>query len=410
MNLLGKLPKGISRTFGKLWMKTKKTSPEICVIGGLVCGAGALVLVGMKTWKHKEKLQNDAKEARSYTTTFVDISEEDKKQLKKSELKKIVVKEDGTEQLPVKVHTDYNSLNEEEKQKFIARKIDFAKDICKVYWMPIALEFASGFLIWKGRSILRKDLSAMTAAYAAMAEAYRKYREGVAQKYGKQADEELVVGYTKEDVIDENGNVETVYKPEKNGNLNPYGFWFNAGYFDNDSGEWIWRNDVWAGRQNDKNALLWTVKNEQEQATRELRTIGYWRLETSMIRLGQPPKEAAKFHNIGKVYKDGEENRVSFGVLEDNDQLEVNKGFTSSFHSQNICYINPNVDGYIGYINDELEKYDYRYGRAAKKDLPYKSYNREANRLIQRYNKESMERLIFDNLSDTGKRKMAKII
>ena len=408
MSLIDKLPKKLTTTMGKLWLKTQKASPEICVIGGMACGIGALVLVGVKTWKHKEKLESDQKAIESYTTTFLPVNEEEEKDLTKKQAKRIIVDEKtGNKMLPVKI--PYKNLIDSEKEHLIANRIDFAKDIVKVYWLPASLEIASIVLIWKGRSILRKDLSAMTAAYAAAMEAYRKYRERVVEKYGKQADEELLLGYDKEERVDENGNVETVYKPGKAGSLNPYGFWFNGGYYD-ENGNCVWRNDVWSSHYRDRNQLLLIVKQEQEQANREARTIGYWRLENTMLRLGQPPKEAAKFHDYGFVNKDGKDIHISFGVLDDDDQLEVNKGFTSPFHSQDICYINPNCVEYIGYINDELEKYDMRYGYAAQKDLPYKSFNREANRLIQQYNKEEMGRMIFNGMSDRGKRKMAKIL
>lgn len=410
MNLINKLPQGVTRAFGKLWLKTKKASPEICVVGGIVCGAGALILVGVNTWKNKDKLQKGAKAAMPYTTTFIDVTEEDKKKLKKKQLKKIVVNEEGTEQLPVKVYPNYKTMSEAKKDALLAARIDFAKDICKTYWLPVTLEVASGFLIWKGRTILRKDLTMMAAKYAGAMEMYRQYRKRVAEKYGKEADEELALGYSMEEHVNENGKVEKVLKADQTNSLNPYGFFFNEGIFDKNKGEWYWRNYVWAERYRDKNELIMLVRQLQEDATRTLRTIGYWRLESTMIKFGLPPKEAAKFHDFGKVWKEGSDNRVDFGVLDDDSQLEINKGFMDPFCSQNVCYINPDGVEYIGYINEDLEKYDRRYGIGASGDAPYISFNREANRLIQRYNKEKMEQLIFNNMSDIGKRKMAKIL
>lgn len=410
MNLINKLPQGITRAFGKLWLKTKKASPEICVVSGIVCGASALILVGVNTWKHKDKLKEDAKAVRTYTTTFVDVTEEDKKKLKKKELKKIVVSEEGKEQLPVKVYIDQNSMSESQKEALWAARIDFAKDICKTYWLPATLEVASGVLIWKGRSILRRELSDMIVKYAGAMEMYRQYRKRVADKYGKKVDEELALGYSMEDHVDEDGRVEKVLKVDQSNDLNPYGFFFNEGIFDKDKQNWYWRNHVWANRYKDKNELIMLVRQLQEDATRELRTIGYWRLESTMLKFGLPPKEAAKFHDFGKVWKDGSDNRVDFCVLDDDTQMDINKGFMDPFCSQNVCYINPDGVEYIGYIDDDLEKYDRRYGAGADGDAPYISFNREANRLIQRYNKEKMEQMIFNGMSDLGKRRMAKIL
>lgn len=407
MSIIDKLPKKLTRAFGKAWLKTKKMSPEICVIGGIACGAGALVLVGVNTWKNKEKLQNSAKKARNWTETMIEVTEESKKQLKKRQLKKIVVDEEGNEQLPVRVYVDEKTMTESQKNALMAARIDFAKDIVKTYWLPVTLEVGSVFFIWKGRTILRKRLGAMSAAYAALAEAYRKYRQKVADKYGKEVDEELAFGYSVEDHVDENGNVEKVIKAKPEDNLNQYGFFLNDGYFNEVTGEWYWHNDVWANKTKIEKLLL--VRNEQEKATYELRTLHYWRLENSMLRLGIDPKTAAKFHDVGKVYKEGSDNVVEFGVLEGKYQLEVNKGFTDSYCSQGDCYINPNVDGYIGYIDAQLEKYDRRYGKHADGDAPYKSFYLESDRLLRRYHKEKAEQLIFNNMSDRGKRKMAKI-
>ena len=407
MGIIDKLPKKLTRAVGKAWLKTKKVSPEICVIGGMVCGAGALVLVGVNTWKNKEQLQKSAKKARNWTETMIEVTEESKKKLKKRELKKIVVDEEGNEQMPVRVYRNVDSMTEDQRNALFAARIDFAKDIVKTYWLPVTLEVGSVFFIWKGRTILRNRLGAMSAAYAAMAEAYRKYRQKVAEKYGKEVDEELAYGYSVEEHVDEDGNVEKVIKAKPEDNLNPYGFFLNDGYFNEVTGEWYWHNEVWARKSKMEKLLL--VRQEQEAATRELRTIGYWRLENTMLRFGIDPKEAAKFHDIGKVWKEGSDNIVEFGVLEGKYQLGLNKGFTDSYCSQANCYVNPNVDGYIGYINDQLEKYDRRYGKHADGDAPYVSFNLEADKLIRRYNKEKAEQLIFNSMSDKGKRKWSKI-
>lgn len=407
MSILNKLPKSLTRAFGKAKLKVSKASPEICVIGGMACGAGALVLVGVSTWKNKEQLQKSAKKARNWTETMIEVTEETRKQLKKRELKKIVVDEEGNEKVPVRVYVDEKSMTEAQRNALFAARIDFAKDIVKTYWLPVTLEIGSVFFIWKGRTILRKRLGAMSAAYAAMAEAYRKYRQRVAEKYGKDVDEELALGYSMEEHVDEDGNVEKVVKMKPEDNLNPYGFFLNDGYFNEVTGEWYWQNHKWCHMSKPEKILF--IRQLQEDATRDLRTIGFWRLEDTMIQAGIDPKTAAKFRDIGKVWKEGSDNIVEFGVLEGEYQLAVNKGFTDSYCSQADCYINPNVDGYIGYINDQLEKYDRRYGKHADGDAPYRSFNLEADKLIRRYNKEKAEQLIFNNMSDRGKRKYAKI-
>lgn len=407
MNIIDRLFKPLTRAVGKLWLRTKKASPEICVIGGMACGVSALVLVGVNTWRNKEQIQRSAKKARNWTEVMTDITEEEKKKLKKKHLKKLITSEEGTQQLPIRVYDNPDTMTEAQRNALFAARVDFAKDIVKAYWLPATLEIGSIFFIWKGRTILRKNLASMTAAYAAMTEAYRRYRQRVAEKYGKETDEALALGYSVEERVDESGNVEKVIKATPEDNLNPYGFFLNDGYFNEVTREWYWQNHEWSRRKKADKLML--IRQEQETATWELRTKGYWRQEDSMLRLGCDPKEAAKFHDIGKVWKEGSDNSVEFGVLESKYQLAVNKGFTDPYCSQDTCYINPNVDGYIGYIDDHLEKYDRRYGKHANGDAPYVSFNLEASKLLRRYNKEKAEQLIFNNMSDRGKRKMAKI-
>ncbi len=407
MSILNKLPKSLTRAFGKAKLKISKASPEICVIGGIACGAGALVLVGVNTWKNKEQLQKSAKKARNWTETMVEVTEESKKKLKKKDLKKIVVDEEGNEQLPVRVYVDPETMTKSQKNALMAARIDFAKDIVKTYWLPVTLEIGSVFFIWKGRTILRQRLGAMSAAYAAAVEAYRKYRQKVAEKYGKEVDEELALGYSVEEHVDEDGNVEKVVNVKPEDNLSLYGFFLNDGFFNEATGEWYWHNDAWARKS--KMEKLQMIRQEQDTATWELRTINIWRLGDTMCRLGIDPKTANKFRNYGKVYREGSDNTVEFRVLEGKDQLAVNKGFTDPYCSQAVCYVDPIGVEDIGYVDADLEKYDRRYGKHADGDAPYRSFNLEADKLIRRYNKEKAEQLIFNNMSDRGKRKMAKI-
>jgi hypothetical protein len=129
-----------------------------------------------------------------------------------------------------------------------------------------------------------------------------------------------------------------------------------------------------------------------------------------MIKFGIDPKEAAKFHDFGIVAEKGSDQKVEFRVLDGPNQLPCNKGFTDNFCSQDIFYVDPMNVEYIGYINADLEKYDRRYSYNAPSEMPYKSYVREANRLIERYNTEKMEQKIFTGMSDAAQRKWAKIL
>ena len=389
MGLFSNLSDSVTRKLGSLFFKAKKASPEICVIGGIACGIGAVALVGVKSWKHRNELELDLDGIRPYTTEFVEVDEESEKTLTKKEEKKIVVRPDGQKLLPKKIR--YKDLTDVQKKQLWARRLDLTKDIVKIYWIPVALGASSIGLVWGGRTMLRKELSAVTAAYATLLETYRRYREKVKEVVGAEKEEQIALGYEMLPVADaKTGEIKKVAAIDRNANLSQYGFWFDEGIFDKATGQWGWRNFT---HDRDKIHNRLKVVELQNEYTRRIRTIGYAWLEDLALDFGIDPDEARKFHDIGWVWKEGSENRVELGVLESKWQLEVNKAFTDDRLSQNVCFINPNVDGYIGYVRDDYAKYDFRYGRGKREA---KSINRKFNELILRRNQEQMENMIIE--------------
>lgn len=383
-----KLPEKLTRFVGQMLLKTKKISPELCVIGGIVAGGAAIVMVGVKTFKNKETIVSDATAIRSV----------------KYEIKEETVTVFGDNEAHNEVKTSLvkrESLTDEQKKQLWARRIDFGKDILKIYWVPGLLAVGSVGMIWGGRTMLRKELSAVTIAYTTLLETFTQYRKKVAEVIGDEKEQELAAGYTMRDIVDEaTGKVEKVPVVDPQANLSQYGFWFDEGHFDKETGEWAWRNMT-----HDRNKLVNRMKvvELEEKYTRQLRTVGYAWLEDVALDFGIDPDEAKKWHDIGWVWKEGDENRVEFGVLDTKWQLPVNKGFCDDSCSQNKCFINPNVDGYIGYIRDDFKKYDFRYGYGNK---GYRSIRREFVNVIDRYNKEKMEQRVFNAMSPRGKRKI----
>jgi hypothetical protein len=383
-----KLPEKLTRFVGQMLLKTKKISPELCVVGGIVAGGAAIVMVGVKTFKNKETIVSDATAIRSV----------------KYEVKDEIVTITGENEAHNEVKTSLVkkvTLTEEEKKQLWARRIDFGKDILKIYWVPGLLAVGSVGMIWGGRTMLRKELSAATMAYATLLETFTQYRKKVAEVIGDEKEQELAAGYTMQDIVDEaTGKVEKLPVVDPQANLSQYGFWFDEGHFDKETGEWAWRNF-----KHDRNKLVNRMKvvELEEKYTRQLRTVGYAWLEDVALDFGIDPDEAKKWHDIGWVWKEGDENRVEFGVLDTKWQLPVNKGFCDDSCSQNKCFINPNVDGYIGYVRDDFKKYDFRYGYGNK---GYTSIRREFVNVIDRYNKEKMEQRVFNAMSPRGKRRI----
>ena len=379
MKLPIKIPQGLTRAFGKLWLKTKNARPEIFVVSGIVCGSAAVVMTAVQTWKHKDRIEMDLDAIRPYTTDFVDIQEGDEK----ADDKKVVVDHEGNKRLPVKIA--YKDLTKDQKKQLWARRIDLTKDVFKIYWIPATLGLSSVGLIWGGRTMLRKELSALTAAYAALSESFNRYRQKVIDEFGADKDQEFQYGYKLVDSVDsETGQVEKRPMIDKDANLSQYGFWFDEGYWDKDNNEWIWKNYKF-----DRSKLVnrMAVITAENNFTHELNTIGYVRLENVALFFGIDPETAHQWHNYGWVWQEGRRNVVNLGVLEGPEQLEVNKGFTDDRCSQNVCFINPNVDGYIGFINDDLKSYDFRYGKG---ELKKKGIRLRMMKLINQHNEEDM--------------------
>ena len=360
MNLPIKLPAGITRLAGKLWLKTKNASPEIFVVSGIVCGTAAVVMTAVQTWKGKEKLAEDISIIKINTKKGAEKYAEE--------------------------HPDQPKATEDNRKKYLVQRTGvLAKDICKIYWLPITLGVSSIGLVWGGRTMLRKELSALAAAYATLSESFNRYRQRVIAEYGAEKDQEFQYGYKMEDHVDaETGEVSKHPVIDKEANLSEYAFWFDEGDFDKASGTWTWKNYKY-----DRSKLTnrMRVIEAQNNFTHELNTIGYVTLEKVALFFGVDPATASKWHNYGWVWQDGRRNVVELGVLEGPYQLEVNKGFTDDRCSQNVCLINPNVDGYIGFVHEDYKKYDFRYGDA---DLKKKGIRLRMLALLKQRDAENM--------------------
>lgn len=360
MNLPIKLPAGITRLAGKLWLKTKSAKPEIFVVSGIVCGTAAVVMTAVQTWKGKEKLEKDISVIKINTKKGAEKYAEE--------------------------HPDQPKATEDNRKKYLVQRTGvLAKDICKIYWLPITLGVSSIGLVWGGRTMLRKELSALAAAYATLSESFNRYRQKVIAEYGAEKDQEFTYGYKMEELVDsETGEVTKRPRIDKEANLSEYGFWFDEGDFDETSGTWTWKNYKW---DRSKQQNLMTVIEAENNFDHKLSTVGYVTLEEVALFFGVDPETASKWHNYGWVWQEGRMNHIELGVQQGPYQLEVNKGFTDFHCSQNVCLINPNCDGYIGFVHENYKKYDFRYGNA---ELKKKSIRRRMLQVLKQRDAEEM--------------------
>ena len=276
-----KLPQAVTRAMGKLWLRTKKSSPEICVVSGIVCGGAALVMVGVRTWKKKDDLQKDISLVKDRMDTIKGAKENNNQELVKSERKELV-KQGGA----------------------------LAKDLVKTYWIPALLGVGSAGLIWGGRTMLRRELSAVTSAYALLMESYKQYRQRVIDDVGIEKDQEYMHGIKMVDAVDEKtGEVTRRAIVDKSKSISPYSVWWCEGEFDDETGEWLWRNGMWRD-----NALMneSTLKCVQNAANDQLRANGFIFLNQVREMLGLPPTREGQI--VGWTLCGGD-GFIDFGVF-----------------------------------------------------------------------------------------------
>ena len=150
----------------------------------------------------------------------------------------------------------------------------------------------------KSHSILRERNLALTAAYAAVDEAFRTYRERVIAKYGEDQDREF--RYTTEtvDVINDRGKM---HKEVRVGPGEPSMY---ARFFDQYCSEW--------SKEAEYNLALLTCK--QSYWNDILRIRGHVFLNEVYISLGMTHTTAGSV--VGWVLSNDGDNYIDFGVFE----------------------------------------------------------------------------------------------
>ena len=166
----------------KAGFKLKQSSPEILVVTGIAGVIGSVVM------------------ACKATTKISTIQEKAQEQL------------DAAEEA-LTTHADEYSEEDYKKDKIIIRTHQ-AIDYAKLYAPAAICGIASLGCIIGSHTILRKRIFNLGAAYTAIDNAFKKYRDNVKEKYGEEIDKELRYGVkklvTEEKVKDENGKTKKV--------------------------------------------------------------------------------------------------------------------------------------------------------------------------------------------------------
>lgn len=172
MKLLDTAVNSLSTVVGHTKTWAKINSPEIMLFTGIGAGIGALVMTQKATLKvdSVKKAHNEKKE-------------------------KILVTSSRYEENPEDFEDTYTKDQAAQDLMLLKRKT--AVEYVKLYAAPVILEAVSISLILGSHHIMKQRQAALAASCAAIAKAYQTYRQNVIEKYGEEADQEMLYGSEK---------------------------------------------------------------------------------------------------------------------------------------------------------------------------------------------------------------------
>ena len=183
------LPESITRGFGKIKLTGKKYSPEILIALGIVTGVGCVITTAISAVKVSKKLDE--------TKQLLADAEEG-------------AKEEALEEVT-------NDI-----------KIDAAKEIGKEVLIPAALGIASVACTLGGFGIMRNRAISYAAAYEAVNQSLKHYRESVREQLGEETEKKIYDDLCAKDGVEKS-------KTEEKPSYCPYSrYWNDSKEFSDD--------------------------------------------------------------------------------------------------------------------------------------------------------------------------------
>lgn len=226
-----------------------------------------------------------------------------------------------------------DELDEDDKKEMRTLRMKTAGKVVLNFLPGSTMEIAGLTSMWGGYSGVKTALVGMGAAYSGLQEFIDKYREGVREKYGEEADEELAYGFHKEDVVvtKEDGTQETetvrIY-PKRKGMPSPYARYFAYGEADGAEKSLTYNKHFLEAQQK--------VFNGSFYARRKIMLNDVYRA------LGF--KESKAGNHVGWVYDKNApvgDNYIDLRIQEVMREREDGEGW------EKVLMIDPNVDGMV---------------------------------------------------------------
>lgn len=304
------VPTAISRKVADQALLGKKHSPTILFGAGVVSMVGSTVLACRATLRLE---------------TVLDQTQSDLGAAK------------GVREL----HPDQYS--ERDRQKDVA--IIYTRGVvgvAKLYAPSILLGAVGVACLTKSNQILRDRNMALTAAYFAVDEAFKSYRERVVERYGEETDRELRYMSEEVDVVDEETGKLTSEIRVSPGLVSGYARWFDK------------TNNNWnPPEMGEYNRLF--LRNQQNWANDMLKARGHVFLNEVYAMLGLSHTSAGSI--VGWVYERNNEsgdNYIDFGCWGEDGGEPLN--FFNG--REGSLLLDFNVDGPIWQLIDERNEQD----------------------------------------------------
>jgi Family of unknown function (DUF6353) len=215
---------------------------------------------------------------------------------------------------------------EEERKKDLA--IIYTRtgaDLVRLYAPAIIAGAAGVFMLAKSHSILVKRNAALTAAYIAVDEAFKRYRGRVREKYGDEEDQRLMFSNEEVQVLNERGKLETQVRVDPNAPS------MYARFYDQLCPPW----------DKDHEVNLAFLQSQQAWCNNRLLARGHLFLNEVYEELGIEPTNAGSV--VGWVISDEGDNFVDFGIWNGNDHKA--RDFVNG--REGAILLDFNVDGVV---------------------------------------------------------------
>jgi hypothetical protein len=289
------VPVGISSTIGRQILKSQKHSPTILFGVGVAGMVASTVLASKATLK------------------LNDILEEAQIKLEKVQL----------------VESSVDLKNKYSQKDFKRAKAELyirtSFEICKLYAPSVIVGVASIAALSRSHTILVRRNAALTAAYTTLLESMNNYRDRVAAKYGREAEEEIYRDLTPCEIDDENHPGKKIIKNVAKGGS------IYSRFFDKNSKSW--------NRNPEYNVVF--LRSQQNYFNDLLHSRGHVFLNEVYDGLGlERSKQGAV---VGWIKGEGDDY-IDFNVF---DSADMNGFFDFATGEEGGIWLDFNVDGVI---------------------------------------------------------------